>query len=59
MELWKAREGEIHKQSDFRLKFEKQELDFRPWHCGRQAEGNLNKMFDFGSWHCGRQGGEV
>ena len=33
------------------------ELEFRSWHCGRQAGGSLNKELDFASWHCGRQGG--
>ena len=56
MALWKAREGEVHKSQILDSSFKKQELDFRPWHCGRQAEGSLNKVFDFGSWHCGRQG---
>ena len=32
--------GEVHKKSDFGSKFKKQELDFRPWHCGRQ-EGEV------------------
>ena len=34
------------------------ELEFRSWHCGRQAGGSLNKELDFASWHCGRQGGK-
>ena len=50
------REGEVHKSQILDSSFKKQELDFRPWHCGRQAEGSLNKVFDFGSWPFGRQG---
>ena len=34
------------------------ELEFRSWHCGREAGGSLNKELDFASWHCGRQGGK-
>ena len=48
MALWKARGRSVNK-----------ELEFRSWHCGRQAGGSLNKELDFTSWHCGRQGGEV
>ena len=47
MALWKARGGSVNK-----------ELEFRSWHCGRQAGGSLNKELDFASWHCGRQGGK-
>ena len=46
MALWKARGRSVNK-----------ELEFRSWHCGRQAGGSLNKELDFASWHCGRQGG--
>ena len=45
--LWKARGGSVNK-----------ELEFRSWHCGRQAGGSLNKELDFASWHCRRQGGK-
>ena len=45
MALWKARGGSVNK-----------ELEFRSWHCGRQAGGSLNKELDFASWHCGRRG---
>ena len=47
MALWKARGGSVDK-----------ELEFRSWHCGRQAGGSSNKELDFASWHCGRQGGK-
>ena len=47
MALWKTRGRSVNK-----------ELEFRSWHCGRQAGGSLNKEFDFTSWHCGRQGGK-
>ena len=65
--------GEVHKKSDFRSSFKNKswildhgirrrsvnkELEFRSWHCGRQAGGSLNKELDFTSWHCGRQGGK-
>ena len=46
MALWKARGGSVNK-----------ELEFRSWHCGRQAGGSLNKELEFRSWHCGRQAG--
>ena len=47
--------GSLKKKLDFRSKLQNKE-DFRPWHCGRQAGGSLNKELDFASWHCGRQG---
>ena len=33
----KGKGGEVHKKSDVRSKFQNKELDFRPWHCGRQG----------------------
>ena len=64
MALWKAREGKVHKKSDFNHGIVEgkgggnlnKELEFRSWHCGRQeGGGSLNKELDFRSWHCGRQ----
>ena len=46
MALWKAGD-----------EIENKELEFRSWHCGRQAGGSFK--LDFRPWHGGRQGGNL
>ena len=58
MALWKAREGKVHKSQILDTSL-KQELDFRPWHCGRQAEGSLNKVFTLDHGIVEGRGGSV